>query len=294
MRKSIGNEFLQITVTSKGAELTSIFSQRTGIEYLWQGKSERWEGKSPVLFPIIASLENNKYQVGNEIYQMGIHGFAMHKKFQFISEEQNSLTFQLAHDFSTIKAYPYRFLLTVVYILDGNTVHTVYKVNNLDDKTIWFCIGGHPTFACPIEQHLSFTDYYLKFDKKEKANRHLMTGALMNGQTEPFLQNETRIPLHKDLFKENAIILKNLMSDNVTLQSDKGICSVRLSISGFPHVGIFSYADSKEDKYICVEPWHGIPGVMGKEKYLQDKEGILMIDKGDEFLTSFSIEILEE
>jgi galactose mutarotase-like enzyme len=294
MKKSIENEYLKITVSSKGAELISIRSKSTGLEYLWQGKSERWEGKSPVLFPIIASLENNRYQVGKDTYQLPIHGFAMHKKFQFMSEEKNALTFQLSNDHSTYKVYPYKFLLTVTYILDANTIQTIYKVNNIDDKPIWFCIGGHPTFACPIEQHLAFTDYYLEFDKKEMADRHLMTGALMNGQTEPFLQQERSIPLKKDLFSENAIILKNLKSKNVTLHSDKGICSVRLSIAGFPHLGIFSYANSAEDKYICLEPWHGIPGIKGKEKYLQDKEGIIKVKEGKEFVTSFTIEVMEE
>ncbi|MFP4060938.1 MAG: aldose 1-epimerase family protein [Bacteroidales bacterium] len=293
MNYQIENEQLIITASSRGAELISIISKKSGTEYLWQGKSERWEGKSPVLFPIIASVENDQYRVGDNVYHLGLHGFAMHKNFRFVRKKHDSLGFSLDFDEDTIKVYPFKFTLEVTYVLKDNSIQTIYTVTNVDDKPIWFCMGGHPTFACPLDENLNFTDYHLKFEQKETAPRHLMTGPLMNGKTEPFLDNQDEIPLSKSLFKENAVILKNLKSKWIDLLSSKDSKQVRLSIDGFPHLGIFSYAESEEDKYICVEPWHGIPGVKGKEKDFRLKEGIIELQPNRAYTMDFSITIFD-
>jgi galactose mutarotase-like enzyme len=290
---TIANSELEISISSVGAELISIKSLKTGIEYLWQGKSERWEGKSPVLFPIIASVENDQYRVGDQVYQLGLHGFAMYKEFKLVEKKENEVTLQLMSDQSTLEVYPYRFVLKVTYQLIDKQVKTMYTVKNPGDKSIWFCLGGHPTFACPLESHLKFTDYYIRFQKKETAKRHLMTGPLMNGKTEEFLVQQNILPLDKELFRENAIILKHLDSDYVELLSEKGNAGLKLSIKGFPHLGIFSFAESEEDKYICIEPWQGIPGVQGREKTLQDKEGIIELEAENSYSKSFTIEITD-
>lgn len=290
---TINNSKIKITVSTLGAELISIKSVKSGREYLWHGKSERWEGKSPVLFPIIASVENDRYQVDNKTYHLGLHGFAMQKTFQLTEQNDDSVTYQLKYDSSTLEVYPYKFLLEVTYRIISNTVETRYTVKSLDEKPIWFCLGGHPTFACPLEPELQFTDYFIQFEKKETADRHLMTGPLMNGKTEKFLEQQDKIPLNRALFKENAIILKNLASDYVELHSTKGDSGVKLSIKGFPHLGIFSYAESEADKYICIEPWQGIPGVQGREQTLQDKEGVIKLDTNNNYSKSFTIEIFD-
>ncbi len=289
----ISNSEIEINVSPTGAELISIKSVKNGNEYLWQGKSERWEGKSPVLFPIIASVENNQYQVDNTTYHLGLHGFAMHKKFRLIEQKKDAVIYQLQYDSSTLKAYPYKFSLEVSYQITNSVVETKYTVKNQDEKPIWFCLGGHPTFACPLESNLQFTDYFIQFQEKETAERHLMTGPLMNGKTEKFLVQQDKLPLNRELFRENAIILKNLDSDYVELRSTKGSAGVKLSIKGFPHLGIFSYAESEEDKYICIEPWQGIPGVQGREQTLQDKEGIVKLDIKESYIKQFTIEIYE-
>jgi galactose mutarotase-like enzyme len=44
-----------------GAELTSLKSKTTGIEYIWCGNTDIWYGQSPILFPIIGRLLDDKY-----------------------------------------------------------------------------------------------------------------------------------------------------------------------------------------------------------------------------------------
>ncbi len=57
MISNIDNEFLQVSVKSTGAELTSIKSVKDGFQYLWQPNPQYWKRQSPVLFPIVGLLE---------------------------------------------------------------------------------------------------------------------------------------------------------------------------------------------------------------------------------------------
>ena len=72
----IENEFLTVDVNENGAELWSIKSKKTGIEYLWQGNAEYWKGRAPILFPICGRLFEGKYFYDGKEYAMPIHGIA--------------------------------------------------------------------------------------------------------------------------------------------------------------------------------------------------------------------------
>ncbi|MGC3011491.1 aldose 1-epimerase family protein, partial [Enterococcus faecalis] len=64
MTVQIENEFLIATYAEEGAELVSLQSKETGIEYIWQGKPEFWARHAPVLFPIVGRQKEvtDKYQ----------------------------------------------------------------------------------------------------------------------------------------------------------------------------------------------------------------------------------------
>ena len=48
---NLENEFIKIEVSTIGAELQSIYSKETQMEYLWQPGSETWPHHSMLLFP---------------------------------------------------------------------------------------------------------------------------------------------------------------------------------------------------------------------------------------------------
>ncbi|MBQ5748637.1 MAG: aldose 1-epimerase family protein, partial [Oscillospiraceae bacterium] len=56
------NEFLQVKVASKGAELWSILAQ-DGTEYLWQGDSKYWPDRALNIFPFVGRLTNGLYEI---------------------------------------------------------------------------------------------------------------------------------------------------------------------------------------------------------------------------------------
>ena len=64
----ISNDKITIQVDSMGAELKSLKDVATGREYMWHADPQYWKRTSPVLFPIVGSLNNGSYQYDGKEY----------------------------------------------------------------------------------------------------------------------------------------------------------------------------------------------------------------------------------
>ena len=64
------------------------------------------------------------------------------------------ITFQLDYSNETLEVYPYKFTLKIKYTLLEDRVITSYTVINKDNREIFFSIGAHPAFMCPIKPSL--------------------------------------------------------------------------------------------------------------------------------------------
>ena len=142
------NELLSVVVAEKGAELQSI-KDANGKEYLWQADPKYWPRHSPILFPIVCSVNNDTYCVDGKEYHLPRHGFARDTDFTLISQSERKVTFALESNEETKKVYPYDFTLSVSYVLDDNKIGVIWHVHNTDQREIHFQIGGHPAFNVP-------------------------------------------------------------------------------------------------------------------------------------------------
>ena len=106
---------MQISVSHKGAELTSLVNNRR--EYLWQGDPEFWGRRAPILFPIVGKLADDKLRINGHEYTMKQHGFARDTEFV----EQDGW-YVIARRNDEAIQYPYDFDLRVRYTVDGNTL----------------------------------------------------------------------------------------------------------------------------------------------------------------------------
>jgi galactose mutarotase-like enzyme len=280
----IENEFISATVESRGAELQSL--TRDGLEYLWQGDPESWERRSPVLFPIIGALPGGRYTVDGVEYELGNHGFARERSFSVSRQDASSVELQTQADEESLRIYPYRFELRLLYQLKGPRLALTYTVRNLDERPILFSIGGHPGFNVPLEPGLEFQDYRLRFEKNETVDRRLKA-AFLTGQTEAFLRNETTSPLSHNLFERGPVILQGLRSKEVTLESSKARRSVTVDFEGFPYLGIWSHLS--RPPFVCIEPWYGVDSTVGDPPDYQKKEGLERLEVGEVFSATFGI-----
>lgn len=291
MNKILSNRSFSAEITPAGAELISFKKIADHGEYIWKGDPQFWTGHSPILFPIVGSLNNGETRIAGNVYKLSNHGFARRSEFELIEESEDRALFRLSSNETTLTLYPFKFNLDLIYTLSENQLKVEYHVENVDDQTIYFQIGTHPAFNCPLDHNTNFKDYYLEFDCAEKVSRFYTNSAnlIINGKPEALELKDNRIlPLNHEMFHTGAIVLKNVQSKKVTLKSDRTTKKVILTYENLPHMGIWQ---AKNAPFICMEPWHGLTETEGFNVEFQEKEAIVSLKKDARFSCSYMIEV---
>ena len=159
---TVENKFLRIEVNSLGAQLFSVRSKKTGVEYLWQGDPAYWTGRAYNLFPIIGRMVDGKYTYGENTYSIRAHGLARYYEFSAADRSATRLSLRLSSTEETLSQYPFAFDFTVTFQLKNNALYITYSVKNKGTETMPFAFGGHPGINVPFDGG-NFEDYYLEF-----------------------------------------------------------------------------------------------------------------------------------
>jgi galactose mutarotase-like enzyme len=286
---TLQNEHVKVQVKTKGAELDSIYSKETNLEYLWSGDAKFWSKKSPILFPIVGTLKENTYYYNNKPYKLTRHGFARDMEFSVTAQDENSATLTLTDSEQTLQSFPFPFRLDVVYSLDANSVHVTYKVSNTGTDNMYFSVGGHPAFKVPVDKKLDYHDYYFEFDQTEDAYRWLISSqGLINPVTVPFLINSNVLHISRELFRDDALVFKYLNSQKVKLKSNRSKHSVEISFPGFPFLGLWAAPNAD---FVCIEPWCGIADSTTSNQEFINKEGINLLTPSEIFQRTWSVKV---
>ncbi len=287
--QTLKNQNLTIKINSIGAELFSVFNEENQTEYMWSADSAFWGKSSPVLFPIVGALKDNLYRFEGQEYHLPRHGFARERDFTVENTDDESVTFFLTYNEESLKVYPFAFEFRLKYELHENRLSVTYSVKNIDSKTMYFSVGGHPAFAVPLSADTNYEDYYLKFNKAENFQRWgLVKGGLIADHSTDFLLNTKHLALTKELFYDDAIVFKNLQSTEVILKSDKTSRQLKFDFKGFPYLGIWA---AKDANFVCIEPWCGIADSENHTQELTEKEGIIALGIDGVFEQTWSIEV---
>jgi galactose mutarotase-like enzyme len=289
---TLENDFLKMVVSKKGAELLEVIGKSDGYPYLWQGEPAFWGSRAPVLFPIIGNLNQGKYRYDGKEYRMQRHGFAAKSDFECWQNDVDEISFSLTHSQATLSQYPFEFRLDVRYRLQNSTITTEYRVENTGSRQMWFSIGGHPGFHCSLNSEGKKAGRLI-FERNETVNRLVNELGYLTGREEPFLSAQNIIDLATVDFDSNAkvYIMKNLTSEQVTLEDQKSGKQVRLRFPGFPYLGIWS--PSNNAPFVCIEPWYGITSVIADSAdELEHKPGIQGLAPGECFICSYDITCL--
>lgn len=285
---TIENELLSATIAPKGAELQSLILKASGHEYIWEADPAHWGKHAPVLFPFIGMLKGDSYLYKGQRYPMDKHGFARDHVFQTVFSEEDAVTFRLASNDQLKVKFPFDFQLDVSYRFKGPSIINEYIVRNLGDKPMPFSIGGHPAFRCPQLDGEQRSDYRLVFNKEEDIETHLLgEDGFFSGETRPCFKGQT-LPITDPLFDDDALVFKSLNSTNVSLESgDKRW--LKFHYQGFPYLGIWSM--SRTSPFVCIEPWFGMADHKDHDGDIEKKEGVQIVQPGDEFICDFRVEV---
>ncbi len=294
MLYTIQNEYLQLSVESRGGELYSIRG-RDGCEYLWQGDPAYWADRAPVLFPVIARLEGKQYALEGKLYPMGIHGFAAKSEFSLVAHSADGLTLRLAATAETREYYPFDFTLELSYRLRGNVIELGAQVTNHGDALMPFALGGHPGFRVPLDEGVPFESYYLEFSAPCAPERIGFTAdtVLLSSQNTPYPLRDGRVlPLSHSLFDDDAIILQHA-DRQVTLKSDASRRSITVAYPQMPYLG-FWHRPKTDAPYVCIEPWSSLPGRSGITEELACRSDFIRLPGGGTYENTWTITIKED
>ena len=256
MEYILENEVLKLKVVSAGAEMKSLTRKADGQEYLWKADPAFWGRTAPVLFPLVGKVVDDRYTENGVEYQMGQHGFARDKEFTCVSQTEEEIQFSLCQDEETKKVYPYDFELVVAYKLSGNDVEVTWTVKNPTTDTIYYSLGGHPAFACPLKDGESQTAYSfaLETDKDAVVCTKFVDGYVTGETKEVALQNKV-LPIDAHLFDEDALVIENNQVHKVSLLDANKEEYLTVSYDA-PVVGLWS-PPKKNAPFVCIEPWYG-------------------------------------
>jgi galactose mutarotase-like enzyme len=286
---TLENTDLLVTLQAKGAELTRIYHKGNGLEYLWDAAPEVWGKHAPVLFPVVGALKDGKYRYMGTEYALPRHGFARDHDFAVVEQTPTSIRFLLESSEATTESYPFAFRFFITYTLSLNRLSVNYEVENPHlSESLLFSVGGHPAFRLPLEPNLQYEDYSLYFNEPETAGRWPISGeGLIDTQPQELLRNANELPLSKALFAHDALVLKNLRSDNVQLKCNVSPHGLRFHFGGFPYLGLWAAPGAD---FLCIEPWCGIADSVAHNGDLEEKEGIIKLPADETFSATWSVE----
>ncbi|ENQ3080360.1 aldose 1-epimerase family protein [Bacillus cereus] len=289
MTAIIQNEKMIVSISERGAELQSVRLKEDHTEYIWQGDAKYWGRRAPILFPIVGRLVDNTYYVDGKPYSLTQHGFARDLTFTIKEQTESKITYTITSNEETLQNYPFAFELLVSYELNGTSISVTYEVFNSNSEEMYFSIGGHPGFNCPLLPNESFTDYYLSFSTPERLESSVLEGPFLSKHKLVVAEEATELPLACDLFQNDALIFENMRKNEITIRSHNHKKFVKVSFEGFPFVGVWTLENNAP--FLCIEPWYGIADELDPAKDFKEKKGIQMLKANETFICRYSITI---
>jgi galactose mutarotase-like enzyme len=284
---NLENNVLSVKVNSFGAELCSVFSKETNIEYIWQADEVVWARHAPNLFPIVGKLKDGEFIYQSKSYQLSQHGFARDREFICIEQKDDYFLFELTANEETLTKFPFHFSFQIKYKLLRNKLEISYSVFNPDNCDLYFSVGAHPAFNCPLQLDESFNDYDLVFPYKESLIINKLNDGLIASETNSIDLIHHKLSVSKQLFENDALVFMNSQFDEVHLISKKTNHGVALTSKNWPYFGIWTKKNTEQ--FICLEPWHGIADSVDTNKNILEKTGIIKLESNCRFNASFTI-----
>ncbi len=290
----IENEELKVQVLDHGGELVSIIKKATGKEYLWNADPAWWNRHSPVLFPFVGGLKDKTYRYGGREYTLGQHGFARDKEFELVSNSGTEIWHRLLSDESTRAVYPFEFELETGIRLFRNQVVVLWRVqNHSKTENMYFSIGGHPAFLCPLKDEKR-EDCEILFEGVPLLNTRMLEGGLAAKKLTQ-LELEKReiagktygaVKVSEHLFDCDAYVVEGHQTREVALAGADGKIYLAVKFDA-PLFGV--WAPKGTAPFVCIEPWYGRCDSVDFDGTLKEKEYINELLPGQVFSKNYHI-----
>ncbi|MBR6646041.1 MAG: aldose 1-epimerase family protein [Clostridia bacterium] len=281
----IKNDKLTVGINTLGSELMYINGEK-GTEFLWNGDEKVWTHRAPVLFPICGGLKKDTYNFDGNSFMMKKLGFAEDSEFSGELITDTKAEFVLISNEVTKSVYPFDFKLTIVFELIENKLKVSNVVENLSDGDMFFSIGAHEGYSCPE----GIEEYEIQFDDEQTLDSFILTGNLLENDSIKIIENSKKLPLKYEYFEVDALVFKNIKFNKVALAYKDGKKKVAVE---FDQAKYFLLWTKPNANYICLEPWCGVQDIVGSDYNLENKEGIIKLEKNKSYSFTHTIECFE-
>jgi galactose mutarotase-like enzyme len=267
----ISSGALSAEIAATGAELVRL-RDRAGADLLWDGDPAVWNGRSPLLFPIVGEVKGNRLTVAGKPYEIGRHGFARTSTFALVGSDAASCTWRLVSSEATRRQYPFEFRLDVTYRIEDATLHMEAEVANTGAVVMPASFGFHPALRWPLPYGKPRDAHEIVFERDEPAPIRRPIEGLLSAEQFPTPVRDRRLPLRDRLFEDGALVFDVLASRSVVYGE-----AIRVDFPRMPHLGIWTKPGAG---YVCIEPWQGHASPEGFDGELVDKPGVIAIAPG--------------
>ncbi len=289
--RTIENDQIKVAVCDHGAELHSIYDKKNDREVLWQADPNYWSRHAPVLFPFVGKCQGGHYTHQGKQYPMGQHGFARDMEFEFVGQTENTICHVLKSTEETYEKYPFCFELKITHVIEGRKLRVQWEVQNTENETMYFSIGGHPAFRVPVRAGEKKTDYYITFGDKEQLNYlrvDLSCAAADIDHPEMITLQEHRIKITEDMFVQDAWIFDDHEVKEVGIAFPDGSPYITMNCGQIPSFGLWSMP-MPDTPFVCLEPWNGRCDNKGFSGELKEKYGVQSLEAGKTWKSQYEI-----
>jgi galactose mutarotase-like enzyme len=267
---------LSVEINPLGAQLSTL-RDADGRDLLWDGDPAVWNGRAPLLFPIVGTLAGGEYRVGNKTYRLPRHGLARVRLFSILRADDRAATFRLVSDAASFEVYPFEFELDVTFELHEASLTVMSCIRNTGRADLLASFGYHPAFRWPLPYGRARAAHYVEFALPEPAPiRRLDGNGLLASDARPTPVVGRRLALVDELFQEDALIMDQVRSRSVTYGAPDGP-RLQVEFPDAPYLGLWSKPGAG---FVCVEPWHGLSDPAGFAGDFRDKPGVFTVPPG--------------
>lgn len=293
---SISSNSLTASIDTMGAQLMSL--RKGESEYLWQGDSNWWPRRAPILFPIVGVLKDGKAESAEGTISLARHGLARLNQFEVVEQSPSSVTLQLKSTEETRKSYPYDFELKLIFSVAGDTLTQTYEVTNPANVVLPFTLGAHPAFNIPIPgvEAASLDQYHLLFTRSWTSFGPSITDEGLCDYTTPqrLIVNSDTLPLSWELIdREKTITLEDVPDRRITLATSTETHSeahgIQMDFEGFDYLGIWSAAPGCP--FVALEPWCCIADTVDCDGIFEHKPGIMCLEPEQSITKTLSVKV---
>ena len=294
MLYTIQNEQILFTSSDQNAEPWVLRFLDEDANYIWRPPEVEKLGAA-ICFPLLGVLPDGQYTLDGQIYSMGTHGFAKDRKFKVVKRTDCQIVYELSDDEDSRRQYPYAFRLQIVYRLEAAMLKTEYRVKNNAKDVMYFSIGGHPRYACPVEtksSNVSFEEHYLEFSEAVKIEDVVKAYSPIEAIQRGLQDDGRRLRLDYSMFADGCFCFHPFQAKEVCLKNTKNKRAIRMYPRGVSHFQLWTQPNGR---FLCLEPWYGsitLSPPRATDNDWKRREGTMQLQPGEEWTGGYTVEIL--